>query len=99
MVASRHDLRLRTITRAPCGHSFGAGSLNAWATSVATGAARFGRRASCGGVRLPRSTQPGVRGGAADDLGQFGRARWPHIEPAATICERAESMSRGWHGL
>jgi hypothetical protein len=32
MVAARHDLRLRTITRVPCGHSFfGAGSLNAGA--------------------------------------------------------------------
>src|SRR5580700_2430419 len=35
IVASRHDLRLRTITRVPCGHSFfGAGSLNAAAGSV-----------------------------------------------------------------
>ena len=39
MVASRHDLRLRTITRVPCGHSFfGAGSLNAGAGSAAAGA-------------------------------------------------------------
>src|SRR6202023_2565887 len=38
IVASRHDLRLRTITRVPCGHSFGAGSLKAGAASVATGA-------------------------------------------------------------
>src|SRR5580693_2643967 len=38
MVASRHDLRLRTITLVPCGHWFGAGSLNAGKGSVATGA-------------------------------------------------------------
>src|ERR1700724_3778245 len=38
IVASRHDLRLRTITRVPCGHSFGDGSLKAGAASVATGA-------------------------------------------------------------
>ena len=35
IVASRHDLRLRTITWVPYGHSFGAGLLNATAGSVA----------------------------------------------------------------
>jgi hypothetical protein len=39
IVASRHDLRLRTITRVPCGHAlFGAGSLNAGAGSLAPAA-------------------------------------------------------------
>src|SRR5436190_12762783 len=39
IVASRHDLRLRTITRVPVGHSsFGAGSLNVGAGSVAADA-------------------------------------------------------------
>src|ERR1700720_4602630 len=46
MVASRHDLRLRTITRVPCGHSFfGAGSLNAGAG--VTGGSRGIGRAIC----------------------------------------------------
>src|SRR5204862_5522397 len=39
IVASRHDLRLRTITRVPAGRSFfRAGSLNAGAGLVAAGA-------------------------------------------------------------
>src|SRR6202035_3486960 len=52
IVASRHDLRLRTITRVPCGHSFfDAGSLKAGAASVAAGAgcdaASVGDAAAC----------------------------------------------------
>src|SRR5947207_14461547 len=39
IVASGHELRLRTITRVPCAHSFlGPGSLNGGAGSVAPGA-------------------------------------------------------------
>src|SRR5580700_10147620 len=50
IVASRHDLRLRTITRVPCGHSFGAGSLKAGAASVATGAGCDAASAVAGSV-------------------------------------------------
>jgi hypothetical protein len=54
MVASRHDLRLRTITRVPCGHWFGAGSLNAGAGSLAAGAG------CCARLYVVRSA-PGLR--------------------------------------
>src|ERR1700731_3349682 len=70
MVASRHDLRLRTITRVQCGHSvFGAGSLNAGAGSVAAGAgcdAALTADAGCGASSVvANSGAPGACGDAS----------------------------------
>jgi hypothetical protein len=36
---------------------------------------------------------PAFAAGRRIDFGQFGRARWPQIEPAATICQLANSGS------
>jgi len=56
IVASRHDLRLRTITRVPHGHSFfGADSLNAGTGSVVAGAGSGA--ASIGDAAAGRSTE------------------------------------------
>src|ERR1700719_4762099 len=75
MVASRHDLRLRTITRVPCGHSFfGAGSLNAGAGSVAAGAgcdAASTSDAGCGAASVVASS---VAAGAGWDAASLGDA-------------------------
>src|ERR1700720_2900584 len=68
MVASRHDLRLRTITRVPCGHSFfGAGSLNAGKGSVATGAGWDAASASDVGCGAALAVASSVAAGAGCD--------------------------------
>src|SRR5207248_6758165 len=74
MVASRHDLRLRTITRAPCGHSFGAGSLNAGAASVATGAGCDAASASDAGCGAASVVASSVAAGAGWDAASLGDA-------------------------
>src|SRR5436190_5260240 len=75
IVASRHDLRLRTITRVLAGHSFfGAGSLNAGAGSVAAGAgceAASTSDAGCGAVSVVAGS---VAAGAGCDAASVGDA-------------------------
>src|SRR5712671_493363 len=67
IVASRHDLRLRTITLVPCGHWFGAGSLNAGKGSVATGAGCDAASASDVGCGVALAVAGSVAAGAGCD--------------------------------
>src|SRR5580704_15086107 len=64
IVASRHDLRLRTITWVPYGHSFGTGLLNATAGSVAASA-------GCGAASVVADS---VAAGAGCDAASVGNA-------------------------
>src|SRR5207302_10748530 len=88
MVASRQDLRLRTITRMPCGHSFfGAGSLNAGAGSVAAGPgcdAASTSDAGCGAASVVASS---VAAGAGCDAASVGNpaAGWSAETPALAV--------------
>src|ERR1700730_15833271 len=75
MVASRHDLRLRTITRVPCGHSFfGAGSLNAGKGAVAAGAVRDADSTSDAGCGAAPVVASSVAAGAGWDSASLGDA-------------------------
>src|SRR6202040_4482162 len=75
MVASRHDLRLRTITRVPCGHSFfGAGSLNAGKGSVATGAGCDAASASDVGCGAALAVAGSMAAGAGCDAASASNA-------------------------
>src|ERR1700719_166443 len=74
IVASRHDLRLRTITRVPCGHSFGAGSLKAGAASVATGAGCDAASAAGAGCGAASVVADSVAAGADCDAASVGNA-------------------------
>src|SRR5438045_8899861 len=74
IVAPRHDLPLRTITRVPCGHTFGAGSLNPAAGSVAAGAgcgAASGSDAGCGAASFVAGS---VAAGVGCDAASVGDA-------------------------
>src|SRR5580693_5185127 len=92
MVASRHDLRLRTITRVPCGHSFGAGSLNAGAGSVAAGAgcdAASTSDAGCGAASVVASS---VAAGAGCDASSVGDAAAGWFAGASAISVSTSSV-------
>src|ERR1700731_2985885 len=75
IVASRHDLRLRTITWVPYGHSFGAGLLNATAGSVAAGA-------GCGAASVVADS---VAAGAGCDATSVGNAAAGRSAEASAI--------------
>src|ERR1700747_1915264 len=74
IVASRHDLRLRTITLVPCGHWFEAGSLNAGKGSVATGAGWDAASASDVGCGAALAVAGSVAAGAGCDAASVSDA-------------------------
>src|SRR5437868_555964 len=75
IVASRQDLRLRTITWVLAGHSFfGAGSLNARAGSVATGAGCDTASASDAGCGAASVVAGSVAAGSVCDVASVGDA-------------------------
>src|ERR1700730_6668368 len=82
IVASRHDLRLRTITWVPCGHSFGAGLLNATAGSVAASA-------GCGAASVVADS---VAAGAGCDAASVGDAAagWAAEASAISVSTSSE---------
>src|SRR6202035_3991621 len=92
IVASRHDLRLRTITRVPCGHSFGAGSLKAGAASVATGAGCDAASASDAGRGAASVVAGSVAAGADFDAASVGDAAagWSAEASAISVSTSSE---------
>src|SRR6476659_1981871 len=92
IVASRHDLRLRTITRVPCGHSFGAGSLKAGATSAVTGAGGDAASASDAGCGTASLVTGSVAAGAGCDAASVGDAAagWSAEASAISVSTSSE---------
>src|ERR1700720_2910000 len=87
IVASRHDLRLRTITWVPCGHSFGVGSLNAGAGSVTTGAdcdAASASDAGCGATSVVAGSVSAGAGSGAASVGDAA-AGWSAEASAISV--------------
>src|SRR5436190_22068983 len=74
IVASRHDLRVRTITRVPCGQLFGAGSLNAGAGSAAAGTGCEAASASDAGCGAASLVAGSTAAGAGCDAASVGDA-------------------------
>src|SRR5213595_1823631 len=98
IVASRHDLPLRTITRVPCGHSFlGARSLNAGARLAAAGAgceATSTSDARCGAVSVVAGS---VAAGARCDAASVGDAGtgWS-AEASAILISTSSVLGAAW---
>src|SRR3984893_249281 len=93
IVASRHDLRLRTITRVPCGHSFfGAGSLNAGAGSVAAGAGCDAGSTSDAGRGAASVVARSVAAGACCDASSVGDAAAGWFAGASAISVSISSV-------